>query len=376
MSATVSSNTIAETGRAIEELLDELGAASAALTLIFYGVAHDDQVIARALDQRTGRRGVAGTTAGEIGRDGFASNSMTGLSLHGKGARAAVEVVPELRKLSLVPIVHLPDKLARRIGRQRDELDPARHLWLFLMDGASGKEGLLTPFFMQAAPRVGLVGASLGGEDPSRSSRLVHHGRVYRDAAAAMLVEYDGPFSTFKHTHMQLSDRHLEVTRVSDGGRLLEQLDGQPAQQAYAKALGVKPSKLSTRQIVSHPLGYRFRGRAFPVSILEVEADHSFRLGHSVHYGQTLSILDSCDLVGSTRDFLQKTTRELASCGGDPQAMLLFHCVARFVEASEQGDASRLGEALGQAPMCGFNTFGEQFQTLHMNHSLTGVIFG
>lgn len=375
-SVKVASNTLGDTSAAIDELLDELEATEAKLTLVFYGVSHDDQIIAKALDRATGARGIAGTTAGELGCSGFAQDSMTGISFHGEGVRASVEIIPQLHQLSLVPIVHLPDKLVRGIGRTRPELDPERHLWLFMVDGLSGKEGLLTPFFMQSAPRLGLVGASLGDGEQFNEVHIVHHGRIYRDAAAAVLLEYDGPFVTFKHTHMALTDRRLEVTKVSEGGRKLEQLDGKVAQIAYAEALGIDPSEVTQNSVAKHPFGYRFRGRPFPVSILQVHKDGTFRLGSTVQYGEQLNILEPDHLIDRTRESLEAVVRQLSSDGNQVEAMLLFHCLARFIEAKEQNLTDALAEAMCQAPVCGLNTYGEQFETMHMNHSLTGVVFG
>src|SRR5690554_2741826 len=228
-SVQVASNAHPDTQVAIDEILAELDAANAALTLIFYGACHDDQVIARTLEPVTGARGVAGTTAGELNSAGFATNTMTGISFHGSGVRASVELLPQLKELSLIPVVHLPGKLCRGIGRKKSELQPERHLWLFFFNGQSGKEDLLTPFFMNAAPRVNLVGATLADDGDKAGARLVHDGRVYRDAAVTILLEYDGPFEAFHHTHVAMTPRRLEVTRVRRDGRHILQFDGKPA---------------------------------------------------------------------------------------------------------------------------------------------------
>lgn len=372
----MAANSIADTAAAMDALLGELDAANAELTMVFYGVNHDDKVIARALDRTTGARGVAGTTAGELSDRGFTVNSITGISFHGDGVRAAIEIVPKLRQLSLVPIVNLPDKLARGIGRTKNDLDPERHLWLFMVDGHSGKEGLLTPFFMQAAPKVGLVGASLGDGENFREARIAHHGRIYRDAAAAVLLEYDSPFYTFKHTHMELTDRQVEVTKVSGGGRVLEQLDGKVAQVAYAEALGLDSSQITHATVARYPLGYRFRGRPFPVSVLRIRNDGTLQLANSVQHGEQLSILEPNDLVETTREAVSTAIDELGKQGGKTKALLLFNCVSRYVEAHADDRADELAEAMCQGPTCGLNSYGEQFETMHMNHSLTGVIFG
>ena len=78
------------------------------------------------------------------------------------------------------------------------------------MDGLSGRESLLTPFFFQLAPHVELVGGSIATESFEHGD-IVHHGRIYRDAAAFTLLEYPRPFSTFHITH------HLLLPTLDDG---------------------------------------------------------------------------------------------------------------------------------------------------------------
>ena len=116
---------VAQTGEpdtqstAVSALLDELDATSAALTFIFHSPTHDPATIAGCLDEVTGAHGLAGTTAGELGADGFENDSITGIALHGPGVRASVEIVPHLRELSLLPLMNVPSQMARR-PRPRD----------------------------------------------------------------------------------------------------------------------------------------------------------------------------------------------------------------------------------------------------------------
>lgn len=375
-SVRVASSAEPDTARAVRTLLQELGAATAKLTLVFYGANHDAVLLARELDRVTGGRGVAGSTAGELNSAGFARESMSGISFHGAGVRAAVEVIPQLRELSLIPIVHLPGRLARGIGRMKGELDPERHLWLFLVNGRSGKEDLLTPFFMNAAPRVSLVGATLSDGADDRDARLIHHGRVYRDAAATILLEYDGPFEPFHHVHVEMTDIGLEITRTSRDGRQIERLDGQPALQAYAQALGVRPEQVDSALLATHPLGYRFRGQPMPISIAGVEANDGLRVGATVQTGQQLHILKARELVASSRDCIQSAIARVRGAGSAPEALLIFNCRLRHCEAAQTEQLDALAHALTQAEICGLNCSGEQFGTMHLNHSMTGVVFG
>ncbi|MGM0555195.1 MAG: FIST signal transduction protein [Myxococcota bacterium] len=367
----------ADTATAIEQLLNQLDAENASLTVVFHSPTHDEAVVARRLDKATGSRGVAGSTAGELAAGGFYEHTMTGMALHGSGVKAAIEIVPQLRELSLLPLMHLPSQLARGIGLETSDLDPERHVWLLLVDGLSCKEDLLTPFFVQSAPkRMSLVGGSLGDGEEFQRTRISHYGRVYDDAAAVVLLEYDRPFSIIHHTHMTLSDTWIDVTRTSRGGRILEEINGEVAAVGYAKVLGMDPSEITTGFTSSRPLGFRFRGRAYPCSVINVQADGSFMLGCSIQSGERLNILRPTDLVAGTRATMRAAADELAEHGAEPRGSLLFNCLGRYLEAREQGTVDELGEALGQYPVCGLNTYGEQFESMHFNHSLTGLMFG
>lgn len=368
------SSSLPDTTQALTEVLDALEADEAELTLVFFADTHDADAIASLLDRRTGARGVAGTSRGEISSRGFAQGTISGVSLSGLGVRAAVEIIPRLERLSLVPLVNLPETLARRIDRSGDELTSTRHLWLSLVDGMSGREALITPFFAHVSPQIGLVGGTLSDSDFSGGVRIIHHGRIYQDAAAIALVEYPRPFHTFQSSHLELSARWVTATRVSQDGMILEELDGRPAHEVYAELLGVDLAALDAALTGRHPLGTRFRGKASPIGLL-YPCERGFRLGTPVHPGERLNLLRSGDLVGTTRDVIADAIERV---GGQDEVggMLLFHCVGRHIEASQLGQLDALSDAIAQAPVCGLNTHGEQYGALHVNHSVVGVVFG
>jgi hypothetical protein len=366
-----------DTEVALNRLVDELDAETGELTLVFFSPRYDEEVVRRELDRRVGSKGVAGSTAGEISTHGFSEDSMVGLTLHGPDVQAAVDIVPNLDELSLVPLVHLPDQFARRLGRKRSELDPERHVWLFLVDGLSESEDLLTPFFMQASPDIGLVGGSLADGDAYGQTHLSHFGRLYDNAAAIALLEYDRPFSVIHGNHLRFTDRWLEVTAVSSGGRCLERINGHSAVHAYADALGVAPDEVTPELAASHPLGFRFRGRPFVCSIVEATDYGALQLANPVHSGESLNVLEPTDLVEHTRATLADAVAQLGlPSGKGPAGMLLFNCIARYREARQRGVVEELGEVFAQYPVAGFNSLGEQHGPMHTNHSLTGIAFG
>ena len=372
----VATSAARDTRTAMGAVLDELGADDAVLTLLFHSPSHDAKVVAEILAARTGERSVAGTTAGEISSLGFAHDTITGIAFHGSHVRAAVGVIPRLSHLSLVPVRHLAVDLAERLGLDPAELDPASHAWLLLVDGLSGQEDLVTPFFARFAQHLPLVGGSLADEDQFDTVILSHDGQTYSDAAAVILLEYTRPFELIHHTHMEMTEHFFEVTRVSQGGRVIEELDGRTAVEAYAAALGIEPEDVTIEVTGFHPLGRRFRGRAFPCSIMQPLPDGSFHMAYSVQHGERLHLLEPVDMVEKSAAVMSEALDRLHARGATPQAALLFNCMGRYIEMQTCDLVDPVFEALHQAPLCGLNTYGEQFATMHMNHSLTGIVFG
>lgn len=154
-------------------------------------------------------------------------------------------------------------------------------------------------------------------------------------------------------------------------------LDGRPAVEVYAEALGLEPVEISSGTTGRHPLGYRFRGRVFPCSIVRTTARGHLQMAYSVEVGERMNLLEPGDLVEQSRQALDEVLTRLRDEGGaEPAGLLLFHCLGRYQEGQHDDSLDELFQAMDRAPICGLNTYGEQFWSMHMNHSLTGIAFG
>lgn len=371
----IASSRLADTRSAVNAVLDEVAADSAALVFVFYSPQHDDRAVAEILGARAGTRGIGGSTAGELSPDGFQHGSIVAFALHGDHVSAAISLIPNIADLSLLPVMTIASELSSRLGRTIGELSSSRHVWMLLFDGLSGQEDFLTPFFASHAPRLPLVGGSFGDEEDFGRVTMVHDGTVFEGAGAVLLLEYNRPFQVLHHTHMQLSEQWYRVTSTARGGRLLRELDNRPAKRVYAEALGIDLQDLAGEITSQRPLGTRFRGRAFPCSIMNTEPE-GFLLAYSVQVGDRLCLLSPLDIVDESATAMKRAVERLTADGGVPHGALLFHCLGRYLEGRQNDVLLPLFDALNQLPLAGLNTYGEQFGGRHMNHSLTGILFG
>ena len=56
--------------------------------------------------------------------------------------------------------------------------------------------------------------------------------------------------------------------------------------------------------------------------------------------------------------------------------MLGFDCVLRRIDAQNRQATQRIAEIYRENNVVGFNTYGEQYLSMHLNQTFTGIAFG
>jgi hypothetical protein len=79
---------------------------------------------------------------------------------------------------------------------------------------------------------------------------------------------------------------------------------------------------------------------------------------------------------GSLVSETEKAIRAVKERLGDIEAIVVFNCILRYIEYEEERNLPEIFNILNIAPLCGFNTYGEQYDGLHINQSMTMLIFG
>lgn len=367
------SSSLRDTSAALDEVLAQLDPSGAELLVLFYSTDHDTRQIARALDEATGERGVAGSTLHPLVDGEFHTSGMLGMSFRGHGIRAGLEIIPQLEKLSLVTMINLPELLARRIDRTLDQLDPSKHLWLTMLDASTRQESLLTPFFSRQGPQLPLIGGALSAAKGEEIT-LINHGRVYQDAAVIILLEYEGPHAYLNFNPMKSSERWVDATGVSEGGRLLTHIDGVPAIEAYGEIAGTDDITTLLDVAHRHPLGRRFRGRATPISIIDIIPNEGLVLGIPIMQGERLNVLTHADTLRELDESIEATCARLGQ--HDHIACLMFTCVGLHTATRVSGQEHELAQLLTRWGSCAPMTHSEFIGPQHLNHSITGVLFG
>jgi hypothetical protein len=107
-------------------------------------------------------------------------------------------------------------------------------------------------------------------------------------------------------------------------------------------------------------------------SIQRANEDGSLTFYCSISRGIILKVAKAKDITISLDEAMKTMTREM----GDINFILGFNCILRYLEILE-GDKIQDIEMIHRAiNLSGFNSYGEQFQSAHINQTFTGLAFG
>jgi hypothetical protein len=76
--------------------------------------------------------------------------------------------------------------------------------------------------------------------------------------------------------------------------------------------------------------------------------------------------------VDATRDVLSKMRDEI----GEVSIFIAFECIFRRLDAEQHQFAREMSDLYRHNRVIGFHTYGEQYGSMHVNQTLTGVAIG
>ena len=131
-------------------------------------------------------------------------------------------------------------------------------------------------------------------------------------------------------------------------------------------------ARLDDEVFARYPLAVRINSDYYARSIQRVNDDLSLSFYCAVENGIVLTAMRTGSLIGETRDTLNAIEARL----GPAWVTLGCDCCLRRMEMESGGFAAPASALLREHKVVGFNTYGEQFNGMHINQTLTGVVIG
>jgi hypothetical protein len=356
---------------AVAEIACELPADGIATVLVFVSPFYDPHQFIAEMTLRFADTPVYGcTTAGELAPDGWEENSVVALAFSAADFAVLSQPVFDLTNFQV--------EEGRRIGRElrkgllRREAEGKRSFGLVLIDGMCKREEAIMSAIYASLDDTPLVGGSAGDGLRFERTWVFFDGKAHTDAAVLILLQTSLPFRLFKCDNFEPTATKMVVTEADLEQRVVKELNAEPAAEEYSRAVGIADSKLDPFSFASHPVLVRVGGSYYARSIQRVNADGSLRFFCAIDEGMVLTAARSRNPVGAIREVFSQTHNEI----GDVSVYIGFECILRRLDAEQHQFAREMSELYRENQVVGFHTYGEQYGSMHVNQTLTGVAIG
>lgn len=345
---------------------------SLAGVMVFVSSRYDLDAVAAALAPKADGLTIIGcTSSGEITPEGLDEGSITVLGFPAADFR--------LEALRFDDLDHFDPRDAHAAVRALVAGAATNAPWpyasqvaLFLVDGLSHREELLTVTLQDALGAVPLIGGSSGDNMDFRETFVFHDGAFRKDAALVAVLTSRRAMRVFRSQHHRPGGTKMVITAADPELRVVQEINAAPAAEEYARLVGRSVAELDPMVFAANPPMVRAGGDYHVRAIQSANADQSLTFYCAIDTGLVLTLGEEGDPVATLE-------AELARIGDDIggiDRVLGFNCVLNVMSAQARQQLGALSQCLVRHRVTGFMTYGEQFHALHVNQTFTGLAIG
>lgn len=341
--------------------------------IFFCSAEYNLDQLGPALESRFDSIAVAGcTTAGEITPLGYGRGCITAIGFDERFFAIDYASIEGLDSFSLTDAQEVVDGLmdsCRAAG-----LAPIKgHTFaITLLDGLSSREELVLMSLNVALGSISHFGGSAGDDIHLANTHVYSGGRFRTGAAVVIMVNTALDFDVFSTQHMLARTEKLVVTQAERDTRTVLELNAEPAAEEYARTLGMPVSDLNPTVFALHPLAVQINNRFYVRSIQRANADGSLTFFCAVENGVVLTAMRPGPMLPNLKACFTASAARI----GEPMLTIGCDCFLRRLELQYLGTEEETSQFLVEQKVIGFNTYGEQFDGMHINQTFTGVIIG
>jgi hypothetical protein len=363
-----------DAAKAVDELHQQIDNPASELVMFFCSSFYNLNELTSHINRLFPNVCVIGcTTAGEIGPKGYLNNSISGFSFSASDFKVAITGFDLHLEIDQAMVNSRINQLLAKLEQPPTNSNrQIKRFALQLIDGLSKTEEVMTHLIQRGLGDIPLIGGSAGDDLRIESSQVFFDGAFHPGASLLAIVETACPVKIFKTQHFINGNEALVVTEADVGSRIVKELNGLPAAQEYARALGIDVSQLNPAVFASAPVIVRLNGNDYVRSIQKVQADGSLCFYCAIECGLILRVAHAVDLVKN----LTTLYSDIQASIGSPQLVIGFDCVLRRLEMEKQNLLTPVHVIAQGNRTIGFNTYGEQFLGIHVNQTFTGIAIG
>jgi len=359
---------------AMATLSTELGNEPLAGAIVFCADRYDRDSLARAINRRSEGMTVIGcVSSGELTDTGYDHDSLAMIGFPARDFRMTSLCFADIDNFDPVSAREAVRALAARADRESRALgDRINHVALFLVDGLSHSEELLTMTIQDALGDIPLIGGSSGDDLAFRQTAIFDGGRFHARGAVVAMLSTTRPIHVFKAQHYQPGPAKMVITGAIPHERIVTEINAEPAAAEYLRLVGHAGEELGMEFFAAHPPMVRAGGEYHVRSIQSANPDGSLTFYCAIDEGIVLSIGEPVDrIVGMEQLFADLHTRV-----GEIDRIIAFDCVLNRIDAQQRQISRDVSALYARNRVIGFNTYGEQYHALHVNQTFSGLAVG
>jgi hypothetical protein len=359
---------------AAKEIAQQLASLDLAMVIVFVSPYYEPAVFIKELCRRMPDTPVYGcTTAGELSCDGWEEDSVVALGFSAADFIIAARTFLDLSSFRVDQGRSVCGQLHRELMRRTEKCDANQDCFgLLLIDGMCRREEAVMSAIYGSLEDIPVVGGSAGDGLQFDKSWIFSDGQAHSDAAVLILIRTHLPFRLFKSDNFEPTVTKMVVTEADTELRIVKEINAEPAAIEYSRAVGIGGSNLDALSFAAHPVLVRVGGAYYARSIQRMDPDGSLRFFCAIDEGMVLTVARQRNLVEATRDLLKEIVDDL----GDISIFIGFECVLRRLDIEQHQLSREMSDLYRSNNVVGFQTYGEQYRSMHVNQTLSGVAIG
>jgi hypothetical protein len=359
------STTVSDEVAAVEELRAQVDQPDPSVVLFFCSARYDLPRLGTELVRAFPTALFGCTSAGQIGSRGYQRGGISVVSI----ASSSLHVTPHaIRPLGSVS--WQAAEIGHSVRARRAAAPIGQNAFgLLLVDGLSLAEERVASSLHHALGGIPIVGGSAGDDLAFEATHVFADGAFQRDTALLLLFETTLPFRAFKTQHFVPTGKRMVITAANADRRIVTEINGKPAADEYARLIETPTAELSAEVFSRHPIMLQVGGDYYVRAIQQRGADASLSFFCAIEAGLVVHL-------GRAVDPIEATEAALGPVGDGAGIVFGCDCILRRIEFEQRGLDGRMGDLLARHRVFGFSTYGEQFNSLHVNQTFTGIRLG
>ncbi|MBD3232541.1 MAG: FIST domain containing protein [candidate division Zixibacteria bacterium] len=358
--------------RAVKDFYKQIEQPNMSGIIFFASSKYDPEKLGEAMRATFDVPVIGCTTAGEITPMGYSEGSLTGVSIASDDFKMHTFSIKPLRNLNTQEIVRIGERAEEILNQAKKKDNGAKAFALLLIDGLSVMEETVTANLHQALDNIPIIGGSAGDDVAFEKTYVYAEGEFVSDAAVMGLCTTSLQFETFKTQHFVPTDKKLVITEADPKNRTVEEINGQPAAEEYASLVGLTTDELTPMVFSKYPVVLKIGGEYFVRSIQKVNDDGGLTFYCAIDNGLVLTLATGVDIVENLENCFNSLTKRFSN----PQLIIGCECILRRLEVLEKELTPDVDERMKRFNVIGFHTYGEQFNSVHVNQTFTGIALG